>query len=280
MAPWPSRPRCDWPGRCRAMRDSHSFALFVPRGNALGTIVKCLAQYVVLSSPFVACNPNADLGGATFDAQNAGVFDATAPAVDATAPAVDVTAPAVDVTAPAVDVTAPAVDTAPDEPDSPACIGSLSNIGTADFHISFTVKTSQAGFAALVSQRKTCLLGDYWDVRMADGHIQVETDDTDGANHWTQLCAAVEGSDAGRCTSVAPANLPPPVNDGQPHRVVISRSSGSLQASVDALTSSAVESQASFGSLSPVAIGSDPCEGVDGTVAFTGTLTNLCLSTP
>jgi hypothetical protein len=273
MAPWPSRPRCDWAGRFRAMRDSHSFALFVPRGKALGTIVKCLAQYLVVSSSFVACSLNADLGGGTFDAQSAGVFDAPAPAVDATAPAVDAPAPA-------VDAPAPAVDAAPDEPDSPACIGGLSNIGTADFHISFTVKTSQAGFTALVSQRKTCLLGDYWDVRMADGHIQVETDDTVGANHWTQLCAAVEGGDAGRCTSVAPADLPPPVNDGRPHRVVIWRSSGNLQASVDALASSAVESPASFGSLAPVAIGSDPCEGVDGTVAFTGTLTNLCLSSP
>jgi hypothetical protein len=233
------------------MRDSHSFALFVPRGKALGTIVKCLAQYLVVSSSFVACSLNADLGGGTFDAP-----------------------------APAVDAPAPAIDAAPDEPDSPACIGGLSNIGTADFHISFTVKTSQAGFVALVGQRKDCLLGDYWDVRMADGFIQVETDDTVGANHWTQLCAAVEGGDAGRCTSVAPADLPPRANDGRPHRVVIWRSSGNLQASVDALASSAVESPASFGSLAPVAIGSDPCEGVDGTVAFTGTLTNLCVSSP
>ncbi len=242
--------------------------------------MRCLAQYVVVSSPFVACGLNADLGGGAFDAQSGGVFDATVTAVAGTAPAVAVTAPAVDVTAPTVDVTAPAVDATPDEPDSPACIGSLSNIGTADFHISFTVKTSQAGFVAVVGQRKDCLLGDYWDVRMADGHIQVETDDTDGANHWTQLCAAVEGGDAGRCTSVAPADLPPPVNDGRPHRVVIWRSSGSLHASVDALMSSAIESPASFGSLAPVAIGSDPCEGVDGTVASTGTLTNLCLSSP
>jgi len=36
------------------------------------------------------------------------------------------------------------------------CVRDLSNIGTGDFHISFSVMTTQAGLTALINQRATC----------------------------------------------------------------------------------------------------------------------------
>ncbi len=46
-----------------------------------------------------------------------------------------------------------------------ACLGDLSNIGAADFHISFTL-TTDAGAMPVVNQRATCNFGMFWDVRM------------------------------------------------------------------------------------------------------------------
>ena len=60
---------------------------------------------------------------------------------------------------------------------APSCVQDLSNISTGSFHLSFTVQTTQAGYVALVNQRGMCNLQPYWDVRLADGNVEAETDD-------------------------------------------------------------------------------------------------------
>jgi Laminin G domain len=148
-------------------------------------------------------------------------------------------------------------------PEGPACAGDLSNIGVGDFRISFTLTTLQLGIVAVVNQRSACGHGMFWDIRLFSGALKIETDD--GAQ-YTQFTTA--------------GSL---VNDGLPHNVLVRRKVQLLTVQIDGLTAAMGASPASFARLSPAVSGMDPCQSgplSDGTVAFKGTLTDLCISAP
>lgn len=143
---------------------------------------------------------------------------------------------------------------------TPACSGDLSNIGTGDFHITFTLRMTQSGLVALVNQRASCTPSTFWDLRLKSGEIQVETDDV--TNY-----AALTGSG-------------PDLDDGATHAVVVERVSGTLSIVVDGTNYGSTGSATSFGALAALTVGTDVCEqsGGDGTVALSGSLTNLCVA--
>lgn len=148
--------------------------------------------------------------------------------------------------------------------DAGLCVRDLSNIGTADFHIAFTLTTTAAPpqFMVLLDQRATCGVGGYWDIYMAGaGYIQIQTDD--GLNGQGLDAVATDG--------------PPGVNDGSPHRIVAARTEGQLWVQVDTGAASApVADPDNFGVLPPLAVGTSPCElpFVDGTIA------DICITSP
>jgi hypothetical protein len=144
--------------------------------------------------------------------------------------------------------------------DAPVCSGDLSNIGSGDFRVSFVITTTQTQFAALVNQRAVCAHAVFWDVRMTTGGLlAVETDDDTNYTPLTSSGAKV--------------------NDGRPHDVLVQRAAGTLTVYVDGVASGAAPSIASFGQLPPLRSGADACTAaIDGTMTFTGTLTDLCVS--
>jgi len=154
--------------------------------------------------------------------------------------------------------------------DASACTGNLSNIGTANFHISLTLTATQQGMVAVVNQRGACGGGMYWDLRLNSGRLMFETDDgmlePDGAY-----------SESPRTTFI-PNNL---VNDGNPHCILIERVAEVVSISIDGTLAGSTSSVSSFGVLPSLATGTDPCEGTeDMTMAFTGTVSGLCIGGP
>jgi len=152
-------------------------------------------------------------------------------------------------------------------------ISSLSNIGTQDFHISFRILTTQRGWVALLNQRSVCATGYFWDIRQcttgnndgcpAEGGIFVETDNNSAASFQTNSAKG-------------------PINDGKVHEVVVARTAGILTIQIDGSLSAGIVSVASFGTaLPPVQVGKDVCAPPgDPTVALTGTLSDLCITSP
>jgi hypothetical protein len=142
-----------------------------------------------------------------------------------------------------------------------ACTGDLSNIGTGDFTISFTVTTTQKG-GALINQRSSCtqLCGMFWDLRMnSNGNIGTETcAGPDRASYFTIL-----GDSR--------------INDGKPHDVLFQRAGGLDSLYVDCVNFGSVNDSNSFTALAPLASGADVCEAVDGTAALVGTIANVCV---
>jgi len=158
-----------------------------------------------------------------------------------------------------------AVEAASEASEAAPCRGDLSNIGAADFHVSFSVTTTQNGLAALANQRAVCAFSDFWDIRLAsNGTLDVETvDATQGAN-GTGL-----------------KKVGPRINDGVPHKVMVQRTSETLTVYVDGVAGASAISRTSFGQLAPVRIGSDVCTvAIDGTMPLTGTLSDLCVASP
>jgi hypothetical protein len=161
------------------------------------------------------------------------------------------------------------------------CIDDLSNIGTADFQISFVLTTTWNGSAdmAVISQRAHCDHGMFWDVRIdAAGQLDVETDDAlslgQANEHYSQIWS----------TSVA---------DGKPHCIQIERKAQVLTTLIDGVVSASGMSLSSFGQLPALSVMSDACDGTacttvpnfgmicgDGSFAFVGTLTNICVASP
>jgi hypothetical protein len=136
----------------------------------------------------------------------------------------------------------------------------LSNIGTADFRIGFTIRTTAQVGSAVINQRATCSHGNFWGVRTSPtGTIGIETDD--GAS-YTVLIA--DGTTR--------------INDGVPHRVAITRRQGTLAIAVDNAQPFSAPSGASFGQLAALRIGEDPCDGVDGTNALDGAVTDVAIA--
>jgi hypothetical protein len=162
--------------------------------------------------------------------------------------------------------------------DAVVCGNDLSNVGTGDFTISLTLTTTamnsagpvgkNIGLTALINQHSTCnLSAPQWNIRVglpptgspANAFwIGIETvDDTkvdDSVDNFVVL------------------------NDGVPHMIVVTRISGMMRISVDGVAGTPVLSTSNFGALPHLAIGTDVCDGVDGTVPLVGTVTNVCIS--
>ncbi len=166
---------------------------------------------------------------------------------------------------------APAAET---HDGSTACINDLSNIKTADFHVSFRLTTSQAGWVALANQRSVCKLGAFWEIRVCSpghddcpvaGGLMVETGGSNASSQYNSLYST---------TALA---------DGQPHEITVARVAGALKITIDGRASGSGESKASFGALPPLLVGTDACIGYTGdpTVALAaGSLSNLCITSP
>jgi Laminin G domain len=146
--------------------------------------------------------------------------------------------------------------------DASACKGDLSNVGTGDFHVSATITTVQSGLVALANQRGVCYFGVFWDIRIQNGLLFVETDDN---TNYTKLVSTGKT-----------------VNDGQPHDLLVKRTAGTLTAYVDGVASGSLPAASSLASLPPLVSRTDPCIGHAGdpTVAFVGMIANLCVAAP
>jgi hypothetical protein len=209
-----------------------------------------------------------ELGSESVPGSGAPPFDASASAeaaIAAAEAAADVSEEEANELADAAsDVLWEAASDAP-EVEAAVCRGDLSNIGTADFHISFSVTTTQSGVAALVNQRATCTLSDFWDVRLSsNGALDVETvDATQGAN----------GTGLKRVGSR--------INDGVPHKVLLQRTSGTLTVYLDGTPAASAPSLTSFRQLAPLRIGTDVCTvAIDGTKPLIGTVSDVCVASP
>jgi hypothetical protein len=147
-------------------------------------------------------------------------------------------------------------------PDAGACVDDLSNVGTADFTIAFKVKTTQTGLVTLVYQRATCDRGLFWDVRLNPGGI-LGAEIDNGTSHYTVVFATT------------------PIDDGAVHTVVVKRVSQIISVTIDGIREASGSALANLGTLPRLgSVSGDPCERVDGTTILTGTLTDLCVSTP
>jgi hypothetical protein len=144
------------------------------------------------------------------------------------------------------------------------CKGDLSNVGTGNFNIQFTLMTTTTN-GAVLNQRSICYTQDFWDIRTtAGGFLEVETDDNNGT--YTQLV-----------TPVVVAN-------GTPHSIQITRLNGTLLIVVDSNEVASGPSKANLGPLSPLATKTDICVTTggsngtgDGTVTLVGTVDNVCV---
>jgi hypothetical protein len=152
---------------------------------------------------------------------------------------------------------------APTEADAGAeasCPGDLSGVGTGDFHISYTVTTTQTSRVALANQRNWCFYTDMWDLRMEGGVPVFELDDKAGLPHYTILWS-----------------VGPRIDDGRPHNVLVERVSGTLSVNIDGIRTASTAATASLGTLPPLVVGNDICIGVDGTLVATNPPSNLCV---
>jgi hypothetical protein len=153
---------------------------------------------------------------------------------------------------------------------SPRCINDLSNIGAADFRISFTITTAlQGNYIAVVNQRAICGPGMFWDIRINNGFLRIETDDN--------------------INPLVVFNSTNRVNDGIAHQVGITRASGTVSVAIDGTPSgSHVGTASAFAKLAPLVVADDPCEGdggcpsncSDGTLRLVGSVVNLCVESP
>jgi|HubBroStandDraft_2_1064218.scaffolds.fasta_scaffold45219_2 hypothetical protein len=181
------------------------------------------------------------------------------------------------------------VDAAPEasadaspEAAPPVCLSTLNDVGTGDFHISFTMTSaSTQTIVPLVNQRTGCNQNSvFWqalvDGRAWDGKIQFDMCDVTGS---------------GSCPNGPTVYTGSPVDDGQPHRIAIERVSGVISISSDdvagttspdvalGVTLAGEGADASFETFgAPLTIGTDECG--DPPLAAYGALTDLCITKP
>ena len=158
-------------------------------------------------------------------------------------------------------------DAAP-EAAPPVCLSTLSGVGTGDFHISFTLTTTAGSIdMALVNQRTGCdNTSTWWDVSYIPStstHGALGAGSSDG----TQASYVVLEQAAGAT-----------VDDGNPHQIVVARTSGQLWFSIDGTRSAGpVADPYSFGPMPQLKVGTDDCAGFGPTI---GSIENLCITTP
>ena len=158
---------------------------------------------------------------------------------------------------------------APNTWDSPVCATSVSNVGSGDFSVHFTLTTTVGSISmALLSQRSGCdETSAWWDISYIPS-----SDQTHGA-------IAVSTCNGAASTYVVldqAAGAHP--DDGQPHDIVMSRIAGQLSFTIDGTLAGGPFADAyAFGSLPGLKIGSDDCPGFGQTV---GSITDVCITTP
>jgi hypothetical protein len=140
------------------------------------------------------------------------------------------------------------------------CLNNLSQFGQHDFRIAFTVQTTGTNMEVL-GQRAVCSNQQMWDVRIgAAGTLLVET--SDGGSAYSAISSTI------------------PVNDGRPHAVLLSRGNAWISIQIDNVIAGGGDALAALGALPPLALGVGVCDGIDGTRAFDGSLTDVCIGGP
>jgi hypothetical protein len=145
----------------------------------------------------------------------------------------------------------------------------LSNVGAGDFTVSFSVATMQTGYVALVSQRSACTGGTFWDIRLCVPDAQKRC--------TVAGSVLVETSSPGEYSFL---DSKVAVNDGKVHDVTVARASGVMTLRIDGNLSGSASSKAAFSSLPALQTSTGACVGHDATVALTGTLSSVCITTP
>jgi hypothetical protein len=154
------------------------------------------------------------------------------------------------------------VDAVTEAEAGPVCLTDLSNVGTGDFHVSFTITTTTSNTVLdLLNQGTVCEgSSSAWDVAV-------------GPN------GAVEGSTFDG-TSIVSLHTTTAVNDGAPHHVVYARTSGVLWASTDGVAdNSSVPDDSDLTEMPALQVGAgDPCTTTP--LSGHGTLTDVCITAP
>ncbi len=147
--------------------------------------------------------------------------------------------------------------------DGSPCTDTLAGQKLADFSVAFTITTSTQDKSAVLNQRAICGRGSFWDVRIGThiaGAPAIEIDD--GANYTVEWSLTA-------------------VNDGLPHRILITRTSGHVAFFIDGVMTmhdAGAESNANLTVLAPLRIGTDVCEAVDNTKPLVGAVSDVCLT--
>jgi hypothetical protein len=154
--------------------------------------------------------------------------------------------------------------------DASMCKNDLSNVGTADFHISFTLRTKQTGQAAVVNQRPACGFAMFWDITLDDqGRVLAETDDyspTGGSMAYASVTSTVA------------------VNDGRPHAIVVQRVAQVLTVKIDGAASGSTPVASNLHLLPALQEGVDACDVGSCSNCVrqprVGSITNFCATSP
>jgi hypothetical protein len=144
-------------------------------------------------------------------------------------------------------------------PDATFCSGDLSNVHAGDFLISFTMQTNQTdNFIGLANQRTVCVgVAPFWDAMLVNQHVRLELS---------------ESTDSGRYASLVSSGAP--LNDDNPHVVVITRTNGVVTIVIDNRLAGSQTMDQTLGSLPALRIGNGVCPGV---VTIRTTITNACV---
>jgi hypothetical protein len=150
-------------------------------------------------------------------------------------------------------------DAAPDSTFdvSPSCINDLSNVGTANFEISFDLQVTATTKSALVHQRAPCTAATYWDIYIND------------------VNRAVFEIQAGGSMATSPSLVT--VANGAQHKIVCNRIGAAISISVDGASPNTQSgSTYNLTALPPIEIATaHPCAGFS--PLSTGTVTNVCI---
>jgi hypothetical protein len=138
----------------------------------------------------------------------------------------------------------------------------LSGVGMGDFTISFDLTDTDTSAQAVVNQRSSCSTSSnlpYWDIRLnptecpGSGFLSLE--------HYYNGVLSV------KCA---------PTGGPGTYHVSIHRSSGTISLQLDTYTTSWSDPTMWEG-IASVAAGTEVCDGTDGLMPLSGTLTNLCV---
>jgi len=142
-----------------------------------------------------------------------------------------------------------------DAGDAATCVESLSNVGTGDFTISFSITTTTTQASTIASQRQSCDgLHPFWDLSLRSTGVMV-----------------LEVSGAQLVSTRA-------INDGTTHAVVIQRRSLEATITIDGAPAGAGTIGTDLGALPMIQLTSgNPCESPGGRMPLVGMLSGFCL---